>query len=39
MVFGVSREWLPSSRRLASIMSATTPEATPAAMLVPLSLA
>jgi hypothetical protein len=36
MAFGVSTDVAPSSRRFASIMSATTPEATAAAMLVPL---
>jgi hypothetical protein len=35
-MFGVSTEEAPSSARLAWITSATTPEATPEAMLVPL---
>ena len=36
-VFGVSTEVAPSSLRLASIINATTPDATPVAMLVPLN--
>ena len=38
MAFGVRTDVGPSSRRLVSIMLATMPEVTPAAMLVPLSL-